>query len=263
MKKLPCIIILILAMVTSCSVKENRDDCPSYLSLTVTRQAGNVYQYGHAWCGMYDEDGTRWAVSPLTRMDVRDTLLRYAVFPRRTVRAVVSSSEVISGRVVPQSGEEFPKLYAYGKEVVCLDELVNDVIYQQDKQYCNLSVQLSEVAIPLAPELVVSVDAPYSGTLFPSLEPCAGQYFYRTVFDAEGHATIRLPRQGGEGMILSVQKIDHFTNSVNLYEEMRRAHYDWTSPSLSDFEITVALNSVEGDLLVEDWTIVDIPGKEF
>lgn len=262
MKKLACI-FLTLAVCASCSVKEDRDACPSFLRLTVTRQAGNVYQDGLAWCGMYDGDGTRWAVSPLTRMDVRDTLLRYAVSPRRTVRAVVSSSEAVSGRVEPQTGEEFPKLYAYGKDVVCLDELVNDIIYQQDKQYCNLTVQLSEVAVPLAPELVVSVDAPYSGTLFPSLEPCTGHYLYRTVFDASGRASLRLPRQGGEGLRLMVQKPDAFSSGYDLYEEMRRAHYDWASPSLSDFEITVSLNSVEGDLVVEDWTIVDIPGKEF
>lgn len=258
-----CYIFLAAALMSSCTVKEHRDRCPSFLGLTVTFQPEFIFRDGKAWCSVFNEDGSVLEADALDGMNLRDTTIWYTIQPRRTVTAVVSNREMASGSVTAQAGEEFTELYAFRKDVVCLEENVEEVIYRQDKQFCNLSVQLSEVAMPLAPELVVRVDAPYDGTSFPSMLAHPGDYVYRTVFDTDGRASIRLPRQGGEGMRLSVQKMDHFTNTVNLYEEMRRAHYDWTTSSLLDFEITVSLNSVTGDIELVDWTVVDKGDYEF
>lgn len=262
MKKV-CYIFLVLLAVSSCSVKEVREDCPAFLGLTVTSQYDFIFQEGKAWCNLFNEDGTRFENSPLEEMNRRDTTLWYRILPRRTVSAVVSNREIVAGCVVAPYGEEMTDLYAFRKDIACIPEEVTEVIYKQSKQYCNLTVQLAEVAMPFAPELIVRVDCPYDGSSFPSMKAHSGDYLYRTIFDANGTAVLRLPRQGGEGLKLSVQKIDAFTSSYNLYDSMRMAHYDWNAESLDDFKITVSLNSVTGDFIIVDWDIVDVGNREF
>lgn len=262
MKKI-CYIFLVLLAVSSCSIREERDDCPSFLGLTVTSQYDFIFQEGKAWCDLFSEDGSRFEDSPLEEMNARDTTIWYRIFPRRTVSAVVSNKEIVAGNVVANYGEEFCELWAFRKDIVCLEEEVNEMIYKQDKQFCNLTVQLSEAAKPMASELIIRVNAPYDGMSFPAMKAHMGDYLFRTIFDENGKATIRLPRQGGQGLMLYVQKIDSFTSTYNLYDIMSMAHYDWNAASLDDFELTASLNSVSGDIEIIDWEVVNIGDQDF
>lgn len=250
-------------MACSCSVKENRANCPSWLDLTVVSQYDFIFEDGKAWCSIYEESGERMCVSPLTEMNDRDTLLTYTIDPKRTVSAVVTSKEIINGAVTVPFGEEMSNFYAFRKDIACFDEVETDVIYKLHKQYCLLTVNLSEVAKPFAKYLTARVDAPYDGSSFPSFAAHKGDYRYKTTFDSEGKAYLRLPRQAGIGMTLTIAKEGAFADTYDLYEAMRMAHFDWTKDSLDDYEITVTLNGAGAEFEIEDWKVVDLGDKEF
>lgn len=262
MKKI-CYIMLMAVAVASCTVKEDRDKCPSFLGITVTSQYDFIYQGGKAWSSVYNEDGTLVKGDHLTEMNDRDTTLWYDILPRRTVSAIVSNRDMSTGKVVADNAEEFCALYAIRKDVACVEENVEKVIAKLDKQYCQLTVHLSEHTMPLREQLTLLTTAPFNGLMFPSMTASAGQYGYRTAFDEKGVATVRIPRQGASGLAISLEMDGTLTNSYDLYEQMSRAHYDWKKDSLDDYDITVSVISAIGNITIEDWSIVDIHSYEF
>lgn len=256
-------IILASLVAVSCSVRENRGDCPSFLSLTVTPQVNLIFEGGRAWCDLFAEDGTRLEHSPLTDMGRRDTTLLYRINPRRTVSAVVSNKEITGGVVVAGYGEEFCELWAYRKDIPCTGDEVSEIIQERSKQFCRLTVRLSEESLRFAPGLSVRVDAPYDGICFPSMKVHPGKFSFSAAFDEEGRATVCLPRQDGGGLTLNLVKPDDFTLTFDLYEAMRAAGYDWSAPSLDNFDMTVTLSSLSGDIEIADWSAIGIGDREF
>ena len=258
MKRLAYILLMTLA---SCTVLEDRSVCPTNLAVTVTGQPDNIYQDGLAWCDVYASDGSRIAASSLDSMNVRDTTLLYSVAKRETVTVVVSSKEIVDGCVVADKGSEMDELYAMRTEVDCSGEFAQDVIDHVDKQFCNLTVILAEDALPYASVLSALVTAPYDGTVFPFLEAHRGDFSCEKPFDGNDAIEMRLPRQGGPGLVLKLVT-DNFTATTDLYAVMEEASYDWTAPSLDDFTIVVNINRVTGIIEVLDWEVEELGDRE-
>lgn len=252
---------ILLVTISSCTVLEDRSVCPSNLRLTVKRQSEHICQDGLAWCAVYAPDGSSLAVSPLDSMNVRDTTLLYSV-SREMISSVVSSREIISGSVVAGSGEDMEELYAYRLEIDCSGESVEGVIDQVDKQFCNLTVILAEEALPYASVLGLLARSPYDGTLFPSLAAHQGDFLYEKPFAGRDSVEIRLPRQGGPGLVIELVT-ETFTATCDLYGVMAEALYDWSAQSLDDFAVTVGINRVTGVIEVLDWNVEDLGDREF
>ena len=256
-------IILASLVAVSCSVRENRGDCPSFLSLTVTPQVNLIFEGGRAWCDLFAEDGTRLEHSPLTDMNRRDTTLLYRINPRRTVSAVVSNKEISGGMVVAGYDEEFCELWAYRKDIPCTGDEASEIIQESNKQFCRLTVRLSEESLHFAPGMSVRISAPYDGVCFPSMKVHSGKFSCGAALDEKGGATVCLPRQEGNGLTLNLIKPDEFTVTFDLYDAMRGAGYDWNAPSLDNFDMTVTLSSMCGEVEIADWSFVGIGNREF
>lgn len=252
-----------LLLAVSCSVKEDRTVCPCFLSLKVLSQNEGVFSGGKAWCNVFDGEGAVLAWNSLSGMDRRDTLLTFDISPRRRISAVVANRLPGEGSVKASPGEEFCPLYAFSKEMDCLQEEACDSICFQNKQYCTLKVQLEAAAVPMAEDIVLKVSAPFCGIDFPSLRATKGEYSCSARFDAGGVALIRIPRQDGEGLSLSVDNPGRFSSVLNLYEVMKSSDYDWERESLDDFSVTLNIDSVSGQCAVLDWKLVETGSYEF
>ena len=259
MKRLSYILLVTLA---SCTVLEDRSVCPANMGLTVTSQPDYIYQDGLAWCSVYASGGSRIAASPLDSMNVRDTTLLYSVAKRETVSAVASSREIVDGSVVAERGDEMEELYASRLDIDCSGEFAQGVIDYVDKQFCTLTVVLADDAIPYASVLGVLVRGAYDGTSFPSLAARQGEFLCEKPFGGKDAVEMRLPRQGGPGLVLELFT-DAFTATCDLYSIMEEASYDWNAPSLDDFTVTVSINSVTGVIEVLDWEVEELGGREF
>lgn len=264
MKRERCISILFAVLTASaCTVLENRGVCPSYLNLTVCHHPDEgIFPGGKAWCLLYDEKGEIIESSSLEKMDIRDTTLLYSVQPRRTVTAVTSGRVVSAGCVYAAPGEQMDSLYAFRKDLECRDEEVSESILIQDKQFCTLSVNLDEEALPYASDLILRIEAPCNGTTFPSLEAHSGEFLCQMAFGGNPSVIVRLPRQGSPGLTLLL-RTELFTATYDMYEVMSAAGYDWTSPSLEDFRITVSINASTGQLEISEWEVEEMGDKEF
>lgn len=258
MKRLAYIVLMTFA---SCTVLENRSVCPSILGLTVTSQLEHIYQGGLAWCSVYASDGSRLEVNPLEGMNVRDTTLWFSV-SRERVLAVASSREVVSGSVIAGPGEDMEELYACCLEIDCSGESTEEVIDHLEKQFCNLTVVLAEDALPYASVLGLIARAPYDGTSFPSLAAHQGDFLYEKPFAGRDSVEIRLPRQGGPGLVLELVT-ETFTASCDLYGVMAEALYDWSAQSLDDFAVMVSINRIAGVIEVLDWDVEELGNREF
>lgn len=257
MKKL-CYIISFMMVLVSCSIKEQRDECPSFLDVTVASQYDFIYRDGKAWCNIYNSDEKLFDAALLFHMDQKDTTLYYSILPRRIVSAIVSNRDIVTDCVTVELGEEYGEVYITRKDIVCFNEYVQETISKINKQFCILKIKLSEISRPYASQLIVGVEGDYDGVCIPSMKAHKGPYSFHTIFNEEGEAVIRLPRQGGEGLKLYLQLEGESTKSyVDLYDKMRMSHYVWTDESLKDFEIEVSLNSVTMDLDIVDWNIID------
>lgn len=258
MKRLAYIVLMTFA---SCTVLENRSVCPSILGLTVTSQLEHIYQGGLAWCSVYASDGSRLALNPLEGMNVRDTTLWFSV-SRERVLAVASNREVVSGSVIVGPGEDMEELYACRLEIDCSGEFAEGVIDHVDKQFCNLTVVLAEDALPYASVLGLIARSPYDGTSFPSLAAHQGDFLYEKPFVGRDSVEIRLPRQGGPGLVLELVT-ETFTATCDLYAVMAEALYDWSAQSLDDFAVTVSINRIAGVIEVLDWDVEELGNREF
>lgn len=263
MRKLLLTSLAALVVLSSCTIKENRTDCPAYLDLAVTRQADSVFHSGRAWCYLFDGSGTVSASDPLSGMNGRDTLLSYTIRPKRSVTAITSNREVVGGKVTVTPGSEMCELYSYRKDITCFQEQVTDRIDRQDKQFCLLTLVLSDEALHLASGLKANVKGNYNGLSYPLLKATEGQFAFTSAFADNGTATVRLPRQGGPGLFLRLVQPGGFVSEYDLYEGMVSLHYDWYKDSLDDLTLKVNLNTVTGNLVIEDWKMRRLDGWEF
>lgn len=256
------IFISVLLCGVSCSILENRENCPCITEVTVTRQDSSVLQKGRV--EIYILNGsTTVAASGCGGLLDDDALLDMEIWPRLSYQIVGSSVPVTDGAVRAATGKEMDSLFTHRGHIDCSGEKAEYVVSYFLKQFTTLELRLSEPTLEYASRINLTVDSPYDGLLFPTLQAARGEFHCSKGFDGKGISTVRLPRQGGSGMTLTLSLDGNVNTRYDLFSRMLDENYNFYGENLKDMAVTVDLNHATGELYVNDWIPMEMGDRYF
>ncbi len=243
----------------ACSVKENRSECPVYVTVLTDRFLQQ---------GLHEGVISFAAAQPLHREKVgflscvREGFVQAC--PRDYARvSVISGAEdafLTAGTLSVPTGREAGLVWAYATEFAAwADEYVVDA--EPHKQYCLIRFLFD--GSPTAPEGYpwrFRLVADCAGLDLYSLEALPGTYRTLVEPDAVGEWYSVLPRQRANSMKLEVFVPDgedpmggRTDYVVDLGQAFEQQGYDWSLPDLRDIEVQVGFASAELTLTVREW----------
>ena len=228
----------------SCSIKEDRDDCPCILSVQVDSKQGE----GSEPSALDLRIDSGWE----RHVPSGEYGSSYEVAVPRGISNVsaLSGSEGMSasGTVLAYAGEgSYPALFARSETVDCRGETASDTV-RLYKQFANIAIMLDNPSRPM------TLKSGWNGLDIKTLEPVKGAFAATPAPFGDDCVITRVPRQGDSSLRLEFLDGDGLTaDSVDLGEVLERAGYDWGKRSLDD--IIVTLESAAPSIAVEiiDW----------
>ena len=278
-----------MLFLSSCSIKEDRDGCPCWMTVEMPGQAGHdgekIGQDGRSPVGAGD-DGTvvlrlrgnsdeaavdyEYQVTEALRVDVG--ALEYEV-PRGSVGvSAVAFGNEIPGRAgydgksagydgdeirIPV-GEQMDSLYGFFKmyhtrceSVLCDVEL--------HKEFCTVSFTLGEDGY--SSPYHIEVWGNVAGVSAWDLMPVQGEFRYAPILK-NGVYQVRVPRQVDNSLELVMLEIPDqvgydgervVVDRLPLGEYIVRSGYDWTAEDLDDVNVALDLEMQQVTITVSGW----------
>ena len=236
--------VLVAVMVAvSCSVKEDRGDCPCYLELDCS-------ELDRAFV---DVEGVaeRFSFGDLIRAEEYGSLHEYQV-PRGELRLIINGiigkMIVWDSRFLPWEGQQMDSLFARS---VLLDTRCDGV-----REVLRLNKQFATVTLAFAGgedgcEVVFRGNVCGVDPL--KLEPYPGPFRFTSRADPAGEFSVRVPRQLDDSLVAEVYRDGHYVETVPVGVLIERAGFDWTSEDLGDVRIEADLPAGAFSVTVMDW----------
>ena len=226
-------LFLPVLILTCCSIKENRTDCPCALVLELSSLPVSPVVLGVAGAGY-----------SCTEVVHSDTLVVLSV-PKTEleVTAVGGALAEGDGRVRIPEGEEAPPLHLFHTAVSTAAEQVTVPVLLR-KQFCRLELTFTGPS-GFGPPFEVEVEGAFDGWLRDG-SPVEGAFSRRLLPGADGRAALRLPRQGDDSLLMHIVFSDRVVRTFALGHYIAASGYDWTAPDLGDLtlQVDIALTSV-------------------
>ena len=269
-----------MLFLSSCSIKEDRDGCPCWMTVEMSDLVGHdgekVGQAGRFSVGAgdgesvvlrlrgnSDEDAVdyEYRVTEAVRVDVG--ALEYEV-PRGSVGvSAVAFGNETPGRAgydgksagydgdeirVPV-GEQMDSLYGFFKmyhtrceSVLCDVEL--------HKEFCTVSFTLGEDGYISPYDLEVWGNV--AGVSAWDLMPVLGEFRYAPM-QKNGVYQVRVPRQVDNSLELVMLEDSEIVDRLPLGEYIARSGYDWTAEDLADVNVALDLEMQQVMITVSGW----------
>ena len=238
------LIIPILMCFVSCSVKEDRDGCPCWMTVEMPGQVGHGSAVILRLHGNYDEGAMDYAykVSESIKADVG--ILEYEV-----PRGSIGVSVVNSARLVVPVGEQMDSLYGFFKPYHTRCESVKCDV-ELHKEFCTVSFTLVDEHYESPYDIEVRGNV--SGVSPWDLVPVSGAFKYAPVAE-EGVYRLRVPRQVDASLEMVMLSNQEIVSRLPLGEYIIRSGYDWTATDLSDVSVALDLEKQQVMVTVSGW----------
>ena len=234
-------LLLPLLLVPSCSIKEDRTACPCSLTVELTDLPVRPV--------VLRVTGEGYTMTEVVHADTALVLL----VPKgeMAVSAVGGALAEGDGSVRIQEGEDAPPLYLFYADVSTAAEQVVLPI-SLHKQYCTLEL-LFKGPPGYGPPFEVAVEGFYGGWE-PDGSPAPGPFSRRLLPGSDGRATLRLPRQGDDSLLMHIVFSDQVVRTFALGSYMAAAGYDWTDQDLEDLTLQVDISLTSVTISSDMWT---------
>lgn len=231
--------LLPAGLLSSCSVKEDRTECPCTLRVNLSRvDSGRLMERGydklHIGAGSFPDSPVQLEGMPeeVVYDMPRGALHLFAL-------AAPDSCVSADGAVVVHEGSQFPEVYAYYMAGAIKRSRTDTV--RLHKSWCTLEIRLMEAP---APHAAVEVSGTISG--YDALgELVEGRFAARAMPDAGGVCAVRVPRQRDGSLRLSLEQGRAVSRTFAIGESILAQGYDWTADDLEDISIIVNLSSAQ------------------
>lgn len=234
----------------SCTVFEDRQDCPCWLSFIMGGFEHNIDTLHVAgW-----RNGTLFFDS---HSEPQQGFLFEKEVSRGDVR-VCAFSGIKDGirdgyNLMIQEGKQADSLFLHSSDINCTDEFATDSITLH-KQWVTVKVRLNVETKGydiIADDCALEVRGDVQGMDLLNLVPLHGDFRFVPQADETGLFTFRLPRYEGneEELYMDIYKDDVLVDAMPLLDMFSINDFDWTEPSLADVDMTV--NLVTQDVVIE------------
>lgn len=234
--------VLPLFFGESCTVKEDRKDCPCLLSVEFSPLPPGPVEYR-----IEAMDG-----SLLARETVAQDSVYFLKVPRDGVRLVAISGTALADDVVIPYGSDCPPAY--------ISHATYDTNYEAvqirptfNKHFCTLSIILDGPPGNGGP-VQIGIRGRV-GALSLEGRPLAGEFSYISSGRASP-LTCRLPRQApSEQLLLDIVMEDNLLRTFALGTYLRQSGYDWGEKDLKDVSVTICLSVTHITFHIQDWSV--------
>ncbi|MCQ2165402.1 MAG: hypothetical protein MJZ04_09540 [Bacteroidales bacterium] len=240
-----------LVLVCSCSVKEDRVECPCFLTLDwsavdcwTLMEAGND---GLDWMAVPEGGGEVQAGSlalesagPYTELSV----------PKDTVCVSVSCGGVAGpdGSVTVEDGHGFPRLFFHTSSVDATGAVARDTIHLH-REHAELFLYVRNVMMKGAS---YTVEGTVAGCDRYG-HPVPGHFSASVDTDSRGFGSVVLPRQCDGSLRLNVSYAGDVVRSLAIGEYIIQSGYDWTVEDLGDISMEIDYFQTKVTVRVEQW----------
>lgn len=238
------ILMSAILALPSCFVKEDRDECPCWMTVEMPDRVGHDGSVVLRLRGNSDEDAMDYAykVSESIKADVG--ILEYEV-----PRGSVGVSAVNSARLSVPVGEQMDSLYGFFKMYHTRCESVKCDV-ELHKEFCTVSFTLVDEHYESPYDIEVRGNV--SGVSPWDLVPVSGAFKYAPVAK-EGVYRLRVPRQVDASLEMVMLSNQEIVNRLPLGEYIIRSGYDWTATDLSDVSVALDLEKQQVMVTVSGW----------
>ena len=234
-------ILASLLLLPSCSVKENRAACPCALALELTGLPVRPVVLGVT--------GEGYSFTDIVQADT--VLVLPVPKGKLAVSAVGGALAEGDGSVRIPEGEEAPPLYLFYADVSTeAEQVVLPVTLH--KQFCALEL-LFKGPSGYGPPFEVAVEGAYGGWR-PDGSPASGPFSRRLLPGSDGRATLRLPRQGDDSLLMHIVFADRKVRTFALGSYISASGYDWTAPDLEDLTLHVDISLTSVTISTDLWS---------
>lgn len=236
MKRLLLLTLLPFLAGVSCSVKEDRSECPALLIVSLDRIPSALRDVPIR-LEVAAGETLRWQADVMAG-DGSVTLH----VPRGPIRIdAVWEAGSPSGvkAILPPSGSEADSLFAYRAFLECRSESVADTVFLH-KQWCRLSLRLLNAQ--MWENYHFEITGNWNGLRLDPLEPIPGPLRIQPRRVWEDRYEARILRQGDDSLQLEVFGSDSGPKAVASYplgRMMREAGFSWQDEDLKDVNLTL------------------------
>ena len=237
-------IISVTMLLMSCSIKENRDGCPCWMTVEMPDRVGHDESVVLRLRGNSDEDAMDYAFKMAETLNTEVGTLEYEV-----PRGSVGVSVVNSARLVVPVGEQMDSLYGFFKPYHTRCESVKCDV-ELHKEFCTVSFTLVDEHYESPYD--IEVRGNISGVSPWDLVPVSGAFKYAPVAE-EGVYRVRIPRQVDASLEMVMLSNQEIVNRLPLGEYIIRSGYDWSAKDLSDVSVALDLKKQQVMVTVSGW----------
>ena len=234
-------------LLMSCSIKEDRDGCPCWMTVDLSEITGRVGHDGSVVLrlrGNSDEDAMDYAFKMAETLNTEVGTLEYEV-----PRGSIGVSVVNSARLVVPVGEQMDSLYGFFKPYHTRCESVKCDV-ELHKEFCTVSFTLVDEHYESPYDIEVRGNV--SGVSPWDLVPVSGAFKYAPVAE-EGVYRLRVPRQVDASLEMVMLSNQEIVNRLPLGKYIIRSGYDWSAKDLSDVSVALDLKKQQVMVTVSGW----------
>ena len=278
-----------MLFLSSCSIKEDRDRCPCWMTVDLSDVAESRWKSPEVQSNIEHQDVTK---SPESRSNVAENVLlrlrgnsdedavEYEYQMTEAVRAdagtleyevprgAVGVSAVAFGRRVTgragndggmpdrvgdeiriQVGEQMDSLYGF---FMMYHTRCESVLCDVDlhKEFCTVSFTLGDKGYSSPYD--IEIWGNIAGISSWDLMPVKGDFRYAPV-QKNGVYQVRVPRQEDNSLELVMLDDDDIVDRLPLGEYIARSGYDWTAENLADVNVALDLEKQQVMITVSGW----------
>ena len=243
---------MLLAVLASCTVKEDRTACPGCLEVGLDA-CRSMTEGVHLDC--WNQSGRLFSqrvpvgnsgdAAPSFRLP-KGEVWYHAYFG-------VLESSLAGNMLVIAEGSQMSPLYSYksGSLVLGEDVVHDDVV--PCKQFCDLQVLLSDEMLPRCASLMGVVTSSTGLVNMEDFSVGKGSFSVSQPADSLSGMAFRIPRQGFDDLKLSIFESGRLLHEYNLSSWLLEAGYDWQAESLADVTVRLGAEEVSGGVIIGDW----------
>lgn len=259
-------IIIAAALSASCStIKEDRIDCATYLTIDV--DAFIAKGFDSALVSYRTADGSMQRepidLAPYKGIGYEIPVERGS-YAQASVIAGIDRNTVTDDSMIALDDSPFDPVWAFVGEAEPTGDL-HAITAVPHKQYCKVTFRLAgNVRDGMVFPYTLRVHASFNGFGIFDLQPRQTDYTANSYEGTENSYSLLLPRQGDNDISLDIimPGDDHQAPGQVLYvielgKRFRDAGYDWTKESLDDIDVTIDFSRGEISITVNDWTVSD------
>ena len=244
------LLFIAAAFLSSCSVKEDRADCPCWLRLDFS-QCVDVMKFVslNGW-----EDSLSVFETTAFPKDYVSTPMVVSV-PKDTLSLAVwfgpNSAYVNDGVFSIPKGSDCDSLYVFSCTVDCSedDAFVNVKMY---KEFATVRLVVGGSEDGEFP-FKMAVRGSVSGLDLKTRTPVEGEFYYKLSQAGKGKWVFRLPRQNDNSLMLDLSWDEFGNTSLPLGEWIAQTGYSWENENLGDIYVEVDYARSEAWIRVNDW----------